>query len=776
MKKIYALLLFCCFRLLVFSQNVNHQFSVGFASSGDDRARSVAIDQSGNSYLTGSFSNQINIGGVVYQSSGGSDIFIVKLDVLGNVVWSKTIGGIGNDAGRDIVLDNLGNVIVVGFFNGTVDFDPGVGVNSITSFGLGDGFVLKMNSSGVFNYAGNVGGVDEDRIETVAYNAVLDDIALGGWLKGEADISPNPESDINLGTYLANSNGGSDFFVTMLDNEQVYEFPSFFWGFSRGGTSDDLLWDMTFDNDGYLIMSGSFIGDVNFGLGSPIVYGGGFSGFLAKYDWDGDAAWVKNVILSGEALGVHVRDDNSIVCIGNFFNGIFEYSFQNMWGIELGGQYINLPSVSNDSFVATFDQEGQFLNFKTYTCDQTDVFYALTSDSQGNVYVGGLFSGSMDVDGTVLTSQGLWDVIVLKLDPSLEKIWAKSTGGALSDDYVWDMQLFPNDDIGLVSNFQSGTIDLDPNISNVDLPNQGSYDGVYTKWCNISTPVVTPDGPTIFCQNQQVGLSTTGFTSYLWSNGLTQSQINVSNSGNYSVIATNATGCKQSSNVINVVVNPLPNVTCTMNLSNPVCTGTEIILTAFGATTYEWSGGVTNTSPFEVSSSENFTVLGTDANGCQNSAQIAVTAIPSPSVSITVNGSVMTADTDPNCTFQWYNCVTGIIVGETNANLAAEADQLYYVEVTNNQGCSSQSDCTSLSTSVSENFGAMNAYPNPFNDRIYLGSLIDSNNEYLIYDINGKVVLKGNTSANYIDVSGLSQGSYILSIPALNIRKNMMKI
>jgi hypothetical protein len=213
-----------------------------------------------------------------------------------------------------------------------------------------------------------------------------------------------------------------------------------------------------------------------------------------------------------------------------------------------------------------------------------------------------------------------------------------------------------------------------------------------------------------------------------------------------------------------------------MNLSNPVCAGTEIILTAFGATTYEWSGGVINASPFEVSSSENFTVLGTDANGCQNSAQIAVTAIPSPSVSISVNGSVMTADTDPNCTFQWYNCVTGIIVGETNANLAVEADQLYYVEVTNNQGCSSQSDCVSLSTSVSENFGAMNAYPNPFIDRIYLGSFIDSNNEYLIYDVNGKVVLKGNTSMNYIDVSGLSQGSYILSIPALKIRKNMMKI
>jgi hypothetical protein len=560
----------------------------------------------------------------------------------------------------------------------------------------------------------------------------------------------------------------------MLDNE--YEFPSTYYGWSRGGNLNDVIHEIAFDNEGNVIIAGSFIDFVDFSEISVTLYGGGFSGFLGKFDFAGNPFWVKNVILGGEALGVNVRSDNSIVCVGSYYNGIFEYSSLDWMGIEQGGQYLNLSSVSYDSFVATFNNDGQFLNFKNYPCDQTDQIYAIDSDSQGNVYLAGYFEGSINVDGSNLLSTGLGDLMVLKLNYSLDEIWAKSTGGALSDDYVWDMQLFPNDDIGLVSNFQSGTIDLDPNISNVDLPNQGSYDGVYTKWCNISTPIVTPDGTTTFCQNQQVGLSTTGFTSYLWSNGLTQSQINVSNSGNYSVIATNATGCKQSSNVINVVVNPLPNVTCTMNLSNPVCTGTEIILTAFGATTYEWSGGVTNASPFEVSSSENFTVLGTDANGCQNSAQIAVTAIPSPSVSISVNGSVMTADTDPNCTFQWYNCVTGIIVGETNANLAAEADQLYYVEVTNNQGCSSQSDCTSLSTSVSENFGAMNAYPNPFYDRIYLGSLIDSNNEYLIYDINGKVVLKGNTSANYIDVSGLSQGNYILSIPALNIRKNMMKI
>jgi gliding motility-associated-like protein len=108
--------------------------------------------------------------------------------------------------------------------------------------------------------------------------------------------------------------------------------------------------------------------------------------------------------------------------------------------------------------------------------------------------------------------------------------------------------------------------------------------------------------------------------------------------GLYSQTFTLPTGCDSIAN-ITLVVNPLPSVNAGVDQS--VCFGTNVTLTATGASTYQWTGGVVNGTPFSpVAGTITYTVTGTDANGCINSDQVSVTVNPLPNINAGANQSV----------------------------------------------------------------------------------------------------------------------------------------
>src|SRR5947207_3293086 len=80
-----------------------------------------------------------------------------------NWLWAKGIGGAGNDNGNSITIDASGNVYTTGFFEDTVDFDPGAGIFNLTSdSGSDDIFISKLDSSGNFIWATAMGGTGAD--------------------------------------------------------------------------------------------------------------------------------------------------------------------------------------------------------------------------------------------------------------------------------------------------------------------------------------------------------------------------------------------------------------------------------------------------------------------------------------------------------------------------------------------------------------------------------------------------------------------------------------
>jgi hypothetical protein len=116
------------------AQNPSFDWARQMGSISNDYGISLVIDKNENSYTTGSFRGTVDfdpgIGTNILSTSpfGIPDIFVQKLDVNGNLLWAKRMGGTSYDAGSSIAVDDFGNVFVTGIFFGTADFDPGSGM------------------------------------------------------------------------------------------------------------------------------------------------------------------------------------------------------------------------------------------------------------------------------------------------------------------------------------------------------------------------------------------------------------------------------------------------------------------------------------------------------------------------------------------------------------------------------------------------------------------------------------------------------------------------
>jgi hypothetical protein len=85
--------------------------------------------------------------------------------------YTKTMGGTDHDLGQSVAVDSSGNVYITGSFRGTVDFDPGTGTDNHTSAGEEDIFLTRINADGSYGYTKTMGGTDHDYGQSVAVDS-----------------------------------------------------------------------------------------------------------------------------------------------------------------------------------------------------------------------------------------------------------------------------------------------------------------------------------------------------------------------------------------------------------------------------------------------------------------------------------------------------------------------------------------------------------------------------------------------------------------------------
>ena len=117
------------------------------SAAGSAAGNGIAVDSSGNAYITGYFQGTVDFGGGDVTSAGNPDIFVLKLNSSGTFQWANTYGSTSDDRGWDIAVDSSSNSYITGYFEGTVDFGGG----DVTSAGSSDIFVLHLNSLGQYS-------------------------------------------------------------------------------------------------------------------------------------------------------------------------------------------------------------------------------------------------------------------------------------------------------------------------------------------------------------------------------------------------------------------------------------------------------------------------------------------------------------------------------------------------------------------------------------------------------------------------------------------------
>jgi len=181
----------------------------------------IAVDASGNVYSTGRYFGSVDFDPgtqksqqLVFDAGRTNAAYVSALDSSGNLLWAKTTRCMLSATSvsvtpEAIALDGLGGVYLAGSFDTTIDFNPGADTFALTSAGALDAFVWKLDTSGNFVWAGQMGGTSLDFARGIAADGA-GNIFVAGNFSGTADFDPG------AGTYNLTSAGGYDFFVAKL--------------------------------------------------------------------------------------------------------------------------------------------------------------------------------------------------------------------------------------------------------------------------------------------------------------------------------------------------------------------------------------------------------------------------------------------------------------------------------------------------------------------------------------------------------------------------------
>ncbi|MDP6976557.1 MAG: hypothetical protein QF575_08335, partial [Acidimicrobiales bacterium] len=162
------------------------------SGSGGDAGEGIAVDASGNVYVTGIFDEDDTVdfdpgsGTTAFTADDTDDVFGVKLDSSGNLVWARQFESVGtyNPEGNAVAVDGSGNVYFAGDFIGHMDFDPGSGEAwwfARTAMSRWDGYVVKLDSSGELG-DGNSAWVENAPSGWDVVHGPVDGTDLEGWL------------------------------------------------------------------------------------------------------------------------------------------------------------------------------------------------------------------------------------------------------------------------------------------------------------------------------------------------------------------------------------------------------------------------------------------------------------------------------------------------------------------------------------------------------------------------------------------------------------------
>ena len=445
--------------------------------------------------------------------------------------WAKGFGGTNLESAQSVAVDEYGNIYVTGFFNATVDFDPGPETLNLTSVGSVDCFVMKLDPDGNLVWVRQIGGPEVEQGNDIAVDP-RGHVVLTGYFSGTVDFDPG------AGTNNLTASGAYDAFILKLDANGDLR-----WARQGGGGESDSAGGLSIDQAGNIYVCGQYrgIADFNAGAGNGQLSSAGESDiYVLKLNPAGGFTWVRSIGgTKVETVDDLVVDPNGWVYTMGVFRNIADFDpgpgtanlstigiYANLfvqkmdtagtyvWAKQVGGTYFqygnsikvdalgdlymsgtfsetadfdpgaltsNLTANGYDTFILKWTAAGSLVWVRQIvgSGNLTDVGESLVVDGSGDVYVAGTFSQTADFNPgpavqNLSAAGGSDDAFILKLDVYGVLIWAKRFGST-GEDRALSIKTDPNGNIYTVGRF-SGTADFDPFAGVSNLVSAGSQD------------------------------------------------------------------------------------------------------------------------------------------------------------------------------------------------------------------------------------------------------------------------------------------------------------
>lgn len=362
----------------------------------------VDVDSAGNLVVTGYHYGSIDFGGNNLNSSGFRDLYLAKLDPMGNHIWSQSFGDASSQFGWDVVVGPNDDIVVGGYFYGQINLGGG----NLNAIGQRDSFIARFDAAGNHLFSARYGGVAEDLARTVAIGPA-GQMAIAGYFEGA----------INFGGNTLNSAGNLDAFVAVFDAAGNHT-----WSQSFGAGGDDRAYDVAFDASGNLYVGGRYQGSVDFG-GGVLTSAGSTDAFLAKFDTTGGHLWSQRYGNNQDQYlrGIAVDPNSGDVVVAGYANG----------SINLGGTTLTSQGGS-DIYVAKLTAAGAHVWSAMYAGSNDQFSRDLDIDPVGNIVFTGYGFDSPDFGGGPLPNAVSRDAFVVKLNPDGVHLWSRAYGGNFS--------------------------------------------------------------------------------------------------------------------------------------------------------------------------------------------------------------------------------------------------------------------------------------------------------------------------------------------------------
>lgn len=412
--------------------------SKSFGGSLEEKITSVVKTNDGGMLILG-YTNSDN--GDINKLFSQTDIWLTKIDVNGNKVWSKTIGGSLNDYGSSIIATNDGNFAIAGY-SASKDGDiPG-------NVGLHDFFISKINGNGEKIWSKNYGFSGHDHahkiIQTKDGGYFVAGFAEYSGIQGSGGDQDNGSGHGIGHRGTATLHGSGEYLGVKLDANGEFQWFRYY-----GGTQNDRISDVIQSNDGGYVMVGYSESD-NFDITDNK---GSYDYWVVKIQENGMLDWKHNFGGSGidQAFGVTNTGNNSFLIVGK--SNSTDKDIKN----PIGGF---------DAWVIHLDHHGELIWEKSFGGTEFDTATTIKKLANGNFGIVGNSRSSFD--GKPNNGQNDFWMFEIDNKPNSNIYWQKTFGGAKIDDAT-DFFQTTNNEIVIVGESQSNDHDVPENKGSNDL-------------------------------------------------------------------------------------------------------------------------------------------------------------------------------------------------------------------------------------------------------------------------------------------------------------------